>query len=493
MVSASARRRRREASAAADAADEADATDAAANEWTRHAHAEDERREHLERNPQLRRRLTLAQWNHRQDFLEERRWRREEMLVIWEEAERVRMQQGEPDDYVQARLERHRDDATKLLGATLRPRPTLSEWIVARHPFACIRMSRTTTRVVAPLALVCAFKAAVSGWYLACVACVVRGAALVQIDRVHAAALSEPNALCAAHRISRGLSSPILVAGSVANAGGYFVYFVVDLQYRMAQYNLYVAHNGTPPPGMPLHLSPPSVSEVLWRLAAFALASAHVLYVAGVLAMLWTGSVDEIEARGTLTGSTTEFVVDAAKEEALRANDAECIVCFSEFSCGDACRKLPCGHFFHTECIDQWLAPPNGRARTSCPVCSRPLTGGFAPTEYDRIAFGLGAPSHGADEHTAQRARLWTVGYPRADHLARLQVHFVQELDGCDDAERDEMRRKHFLFQLRLLRRLSDLVWEVHLGGTLGSWMWDVAGLGHVFSGLRTWVCASWL
>ena len=69
---------------------------------------------------------------------------------------------------------------------------------------------------------------------------------------------------------------------------------------------------------------------------------------------------------------------DKKEQEALRAEDAECIVCFSEFSCGDACRKLPCGHFFHTECIDQWLAPPNGRARTSCPVCSQPLTGGFA-------------------------------------------------------------------------------------------------------------------
>ena len=216
-------------------------------------------------------------------------------------------------------------------------------------------------------------------------------------------------------------------------------------------------------------------------------------YIAGVLLMLLRGSADELEARGTLAGSTTEFVVDAAKEEALRAEDAECIVCFSEFSCGDACRKLPCGHFFHTECIDQWLAPPNGRARTSCPVCSRPLTGGFAPTEYDRIAFGLGATSHGAEEHTAQRARLWTVGYPRADRLARLQVHFVQELDDCDDAERaDDLRRKQFLYQLRLLRGLDDFFWYFYLEeANLGACLWGLVGLGHVFGGLRVRVCAS--
>ena len=112
MVSASARRRRREASANAHEAD------TAATDWTQHAHAEDERRQHLERNPQLRRRLTLAQWNHRQDFLEERRWRREEMILIWEEAERARLQHEEPAQHILLM----RDDACKLLSKTLRPR-----------------------------------------------------------------------------------------------------------------------------------------------------------------------------------------------------------------------------------------------------------------------------------------------------------------------------------------------------------------------------------
>ena len=114
MVSASARRRRREASADAVADTTVD------NDWTRHAHAENERRQHLERNPQLRRRLTLAQWNHRQDFLEERRWRREEMILIWEEAERARLQQEEPaQHFVLMRLEQHRADACKLLSLSL--------------------------------------------------------------------------------------------------------------------------------------------------------------------------------------------------------------------------------------------------------------------------------------------------------------------------------------------------------------------------------------
>ena len=173
MVSASARRRRREASAAADA-DNAAANDSA-NDWTRHAHAEVERRQHLERNPQLRRRLTLAQWNHRQDFLEERRWRREEMILIWEEAERARLQQEEPAQHILLM----RDDACKLLSKTLRPRPMLTEWLVARHPFACIRMSRRIMLVMVPLALACACAAAVESRYLVCLACILRAAATV--------------------------------------------------------------------------------------------------------------------------------------------------------------------------------------------------------------------------------------------------------------------------------------------------------------------------
>ena len=463
MVSASARRRRREASANANEAD------AAANDWTQHAHAEDERRQHLERNPQLRRRLTLAQWNHRQDFLEERRWRREEMILIWEEAERARLQHEEPAQHILLM----RDDACKLLSQTLRPRPMLTEWLVARHPFACIRMSRRVMLVMVPLALACACAAAVESRYLVCLACLLRAAAIWQSDVVHAGALAEPSALSAAHRISRGLSSPLLVAGRAANFAA-FVALEIGGQY--------VGPDLPDLPGLPL------------RYLAAMLVLTSPPYIAGVLLMLWRGTADELEARGTLTGSTTKFVVDAAKEEALRAEDAECIVCFSEFSCGDACRKLPCGHFFHTECIDQWLAPPNGRARTSCPVCSRPLTGGFAPTEYDRIAFGLGAPSHGADEHTAQRARLWTVGYPRTDRLARLQVHFVQELDDCDDAERaDDLRRKQFLYQLRLMRGLDDFFWYFYLEeANLGACLWGLVGLGHVFGGLRARVCASW-
>ena len=38
-----------------------------------------------------------------------------------------------------------------------------------------------------------------------------------------------------------------------------------------------------------------------------------------------------------------------------------CSICFNQ---GDVGKVLLCGHFFHTECIDQWL-----REKKSCPLC----------------------------------------------------------------------------------------------------------------------------
>ncbi|MQM00246.1 hypothetical protein Taro_032974 [Colocasia esculenta] len=57
---------------------------------------------------------------------------------------------------------------------------------------------------------------------------------------------------------------------------------------------------------------------------------------------------------------------------------AECAICLTEFSEGDALRVLPaCRHGFHVECVERWLASAAGSSRhpsrkapaPSCPVC----------------------------------------------------------------------------------------------------------------------------
>ncbi|CAM8956333.1 unnamed protein product [Rhodiola kirilowii] len=62
------------------------------------------------------------------------------------------------------------------------------------------------------------------------------------------------------------------------------------------------------------------------------------------------------------------FTSSAAAREAGFAAE-ECAICLAEFSQGNEIRVLPdCGHGFHTECIDKWLA-----ARSSCPSCRQCL------------------------------------------------------------------------------------------------------------------------
>eukprot|EP00755_Sulcionema_specki_P024633 Sspe_Gene.15132::Locus_5254_Transcript_2_4_Confidence_0.500_Length_961::g.15132::m.15132 len=47
----------------------------------------------------------------------------------------------------------------------------------------------------------------------------------------------------------------------------------------------------------------------------------------------------------------------------------ECIMCLEEYSVGDKARMLPCHHYYHSKCIEDWLK----RSRT-CPLCQCDIT-----------------------------------------------------------------------------------------------------------------------
>ncbi|CAE6191529.1 unnamed protein product [Arabidopsis arenosa] len=50
----------------------------------------------------------------------------------------------------------------------------------------------------------------------------------------------------------------------------------------------------------------------------------------------------------------------------LAGNEAECIICLSEFQDGDTLRVLErCKHGFHVHCIQKWLSS----SHSSCPTC----------------------------------------------------------------------------------------------------------------------------
>ena len=41
-----------------------------------------------------------------------------------------------------------------------------------------------------------------------------------------------------------------------------------------------------------------------------------------------------------------------------------CSVCRADFADSDDCRRLPCLHYFHNECIDRWVL-----VHRNCPLC----------------------------------------------------------------------------------------------------------------------------
>jgi len=47
-----------------------------------------------------------------------------------------------------------------------------------------------------------------------------------------------------------------------------------------------------------------------------------------------------------------------------------CVICLLEYQDGDDVKVLPCGHEFHSECVDLWL----GKHNRTCPTCRHDIT-----------------------------------------------------------------------------------------------------------------------
>merc|ERR1719265_2693627 len=42
----------------------------------------------------------------------------------------------------------------------------------------------------------------------------------------------------------------------------------------------------------------------------------------------------------------------------------ECCVCSEEYTSATPMKRTPCGHYFHTECLEKWL-----KVARTCPLC----------------------------------------------------------------------------------------------------------------------------
>eukprot|EP00929_Paragymnodinium_shiwhaense_P005914 TRINITY_DN10852_c0_g1_i2.p1 TRINITY_DN10852_c0_g1~~TRINITY_DN10852_c0_g1_i2.p1 ORF type:complete len:459 (+),score=101.71 TRINITY_DN10852_c0_g1_i2:102-1478(+) len=58
-------------------------------------------------------------------------------------------------------------------------------------------------------------------------------------------------------------------------------------------------------------------------------------------------------------------------EQPVRGEQAQCMVCLSEFAGNDEVMRLPCGHVFHASCVEEWL-----RRCTDCPICKANVASG---------------------------------------------------------------------------------------------------------------------
>ena len=66
----------------------------------------------------------------------------------------------------------------------------------------------------------------------------------------------------------------------------------------------------------------------------------------------------------------------------------------AEFEAAEEVKVLPCRHFYHTECADQWLA-----INRACPVCGKDID---AADAGGQPAIGSGAAGASAGQGAAE-------------------------------------------------------------------------------------------
>ena len=76
--------------------------------------------------------------------------------------------------------------------------------------------------------------------------------------------------------------------------------------------------------------------------------------------------------RAAITALPTRLYNDTPRSAASTSSDVEveeCAICFEVYEAGEELRELPCAHFFHSRCIDEWLLASSDL----CPECSQPV------------------------------------------------------------------------------------------------------------------------
>ncbi|KAJ9515496.1 hypothetical protein QJQ45_016488, partial [Haematococcus lacustris] len=104
--------------------------------------------------------------------------------------------------------------------------------------------------------------------------------------------------------------------------------------------------------------APADMELAAWRSGS--MGQAGVLARAGSLVRARTGTRVAVEGEALAAGGG-----EGKSDDGLAASRSACAVCLLEYEEGELLRALlPCGHAFHMECIDPWLA-----SHDTCPMC----------------------------------------------------------------------------------------------------------------------------
>ena len=79
----------------------------------------------------------------------------------------------------------------------------------------------------------------------------------------------------------------------------------------------------------------------------------------------------DAEANAKLRGDTDENDHGGGKAEKGGVGDMNtCNICLCDYETDEMVKTLPCGHCYHSPCIDRWL-----RNVANCPVCKQQVDG----------------------------------------------------------------------------------------------------------------------
>ena len=90
---------------------------------------------------------------------------------------------------------------------------------------------------------------------------------------------------------------------------------------------------------------------------------------------------------------------DIESEEELERLGRTCIICREQMDLTGGCKKLPCGHAFHTHCLREWLVQ-----QQTCPTCRSDIVAGEKRLKRQRdvAAAAAQADAATAEENVAQ-------------------------------------------------------------------------------------------